>query len=265
MSAPRAAVLISVACTALVTANAIATPPRTGIAPVEKRSGLTFQAEQTRSMQSDPHSNPGMLWVAEGASLWERIPAGGKACSGCHGKAEHAMRGVATRYPAVDTTSRALENLEGRINRCRREQQGQPPYPYESDELLSLTSFVAHQSAGVPINVAIDGAAVEYFERGRAFYYERQGQLNLACAHCHEDNWGRRLRGELVSQGHGNGYPLYRLQWQSVGSLHRRFKVCSAGVRAVMYEYGSPEYLALELFLAWRASPLVIETPAVRR
>ena len=92
----------------------------------------------------------------------------------------------------------------------------------------------------------------------------RQGQLNLACRHCHQDNAGRMLRGEQVSQGHGNGFPAYRLEWQTLGSLHRRFKACSAGVRAHMYDYGSDEYLALEVYMGARSNGLKIETPAIR-
>jgi sulfur-oxidizing protein SoxA len=91
------------------------------------------------------------------------------------------------------------------------------------------------------------------------------GQLNLACAHCHEKNWGRTLLAERLSQGHPNGYPIYRLEWQAVGSLERRLRSCLAGVRAEVLPYGAPEYADLALFLAWRAQGLPIETPGVRR
>ncbi|HET6492511.1 MAG TPA: hypothetical protein VFG44_06015 [Burkholderiales bacterium] len=40
---------------------------------------------------------------------------------------------------------------------------------------------------------------------------------------------------------------------------------CLYGVRAEMLPAGSPEFLDLELFLAWRAHGLPIETPGVRR
>ena len=107
--------------------------------------------------------------------------------------------------------------------------------------------------------------ALASFDRGRALYYRRIGQLDLSCAHCHESNWGRRLLAETISQGHGTAYPIYRLEWQAAGSLHRRFRSCLNGVRAEMLPYGSPGFLDLELFLAWRAKGLAIETPGVRR
>jgi sulfur-oxidizing protein SoxA len=241
-------------------------PTYEGIADDERRSGLTFQSEQTRQMQTDPVANPGQLWVLQGEDMW-RTPVSdrGRSCRDCHGDAAQSMRGVAARNPAVDQASANLFNLEARINHCRTAYQTQPPFNYETDELLALTSYVAYQSQGLPMNVAIDDEAYAFFERGREFYYTRQGQLNLACHHCHENNYGRRLRGDHLSQGHSNGYPSYRLEWQTLGSLHRRLRACSSGVRAIMYEYGSPEYVSLELYLAWRARSLLIETPAVRR
>jgi sulfur-oxidizing protein SoxA len=67
-----------------------------------------------------------------------------------------------------------------------------------------------------------------------------------------------------VVQGHPNGYPLYRLEWQSLGSLQRRLRNCLIGMRAEPYAYGAGEYVDLELYLMWRARGMKLETPAVR-
>ena len=81
---------------------------------------------------------------------------------------------------------------------------------------------------------------------------------------CHDDNWGRKLAGATIPQAHPTGYPLYRLEWQSLGSLQRRLRNCLIGIRAEAYAYGALEMVDLELFLAWRARGLALETPAVR-
>ncbi len=229
-------------------------------------SGSTWLGEGLKTQQADPAINPGMLWVDAGEALWAE-PAGKSelSCADCHGDAEDSMTGVATRYPAVDETSGKLQNLEGRINRCRERHQQAEPFAYETDELLGLTAFIAHQSRGLPMDVAIDGPARAFYEKGKTFFHRRQGQMNLACSNCHDDHAGERLRGDVISYGLGNGYPAYRLAWQTVGSLHRRLRACSLGVRAVQFDYGSENYLALELYLAKRAEGVPIETPAVRR
>jgi sulfur-oxidizing protein SoxA len=234
--------------------------------PVPPRPGLDFQSAETRRMQGDDGANPGMLWVEQGAALWRRVEGPDqKSCSSCHKSAADSMKGVAARYPAVDATSGALLNIEGRINQCRKQRMSVIPFAYESNELLALTAFVTHQSRGVPRKVAVDGAAKPFFEAGRAFYDERQGQLNVACGQCHDDNWGKRLRGDIISQGQTDGWPAYRLEWQTMGSLHRRLRACSLGVRAEVLDYAAPEYLALELYLAWRGEGLPVTSPGVRR
>jgi sulfur-oxidizing protein SoxA len=246
-----------------VSVSAIAAQPQR---PVPLKSGIEFSGFNVQALQRDDFANPGMLWVTRGEKLWtEGAGAGGKSCASCHHDARTSMRGVATRYPAVDPGAARLVNLEGRINLCRTRHQDAEALAYESEDLLALTAYVAHQSRGMAIEVKIDPQNRRNFERGRDFYYRRHGQMNLSCAHCHEQNWGRRLLAETISQGHGNAYPIYRLEWQSAGSLHRRFRGCLSGVRAEMLPQGALEYLDLELFLAWRAEGLPIETPGVRR
>ncbi len=230
------------------------------------RSATSFLSPALRAEQSDETANTGMLWISEGEALWQK-PEGksGKSCASCHGDAQASMNGVAARYPVADPKSGKLLNLELRINQCRTEKQDAPALQYESEELLALTAFVARQSLGTPMNVRIDGAAAAYYAKGEAFFHLRQGQINLSCAQCHADNMGKSLRGDTISSGVGTGYPAYRLEWQTMGSLHRRLRACALGVRAIQFPYGSEEYLALELYLAKRAEGLPIETPAIRK
>jgi sulfur-oxidizing protein SoxA len=68
----------------------------------------------------------------------------------------------------------------------------------------------------------------------------------------------------VIPQGHATGYPIYRLEWQGMGSLQRRLRNCMTGVRAEPFAYGAPEMVALELYLAHRARGMVVEAPAVR-
>lgn len=244
----RAALALAGATLAALAAASEVRPPQEYLSPA------------MRAQQEDPSRHPGWLWVEEGEALWRQ---GEKSCASCHGDIA-SMAGVAARYPAVAADG-ALLNLEARIERCRTQHQREAPFGYESDALLGLTAAVALRSRGMPVNVATDGAASPWLERGRALYEERQGQLNLACTQCHDQNAGRRLRGDVISHGLGTGWPAYRLDWNAMGSLHRRLRACQLGVRATLLPLGSPEYLALELFLADRARGLPVEAPGLRR
>ena len=234
--------------------------------PDPLKSGIEFASAEVRALQQDDFSSPAMLWVTRGEKLWnEPAGASNKSCANCHQDARVSMKGVSSHYPKVDPGTARLTNIEGRINQCRTQHQQAPVLRYESDELLALTAYVGIQSRGLPMNVTVDTQNSRNFERGKDIFYTRMGQMNLACAHCHERNWGRKLLAETISQAHGNSYPAYRLEWQTVGSLHRRLRACFFGVRAERPPAGSQELLDLELFLAWRSQGLKIETPGVRR
>jgi sulfur-oxidizing protein SoxA len=216
-------------------------------------------------MQDDDAANPGMLWVMQGASLWDtRAGAAERSCADCHGDARISMKGVAARYPAFDAALSRPLDLEQRINRCRTEHQRAQRLAWESQDLLGLAAYVAHQSRGMPIAPRSDPELRPAIDLGRELFHRREGQLNLSCSQCHDDNWGKRLAGNAIPQGHPTGYPLYRLEWQSLGSLQRRLRNCMTGVHAEPFEYGAPEAVALELYLTERARGLPIETPAVR-
>jgi L-cysteine S-thiosulfotransferase len=246
----------------LLTAPALSA---TEIPQAERRSGYSFMTSDTQAIQDDDTANPGMLWVLDGEKLWNtKTGAVGKACADCHNDARTGMKGVTARYPAFDKTLGRPVNLEQRINLCRTGQQHATPLPYESRDLLALTAFVAQQSRGLPIDAATDPQLEPFVAKGRELFMQRQGQLNLGCTNCHDDNWDKRLAGSAITQGHPTGYPLYRLEWQSLGSLQRRLRACITGIRAQPYDYGAPELVELELYLMSRARGMPMETPAVR-
>ena len=235
------------------------------LAAAEKHSGYQDASPETRAMQDDDASNPGFLWVQQGEALWsERTGNAGRSCADCHGAAPTAMRGVAARYPVFDAHLGRPITLAQRIQQCRVERQEAPPLAPDSDALLGLSAYVGLQSRGMPMQVAIDGPARPFYEAGKALFNARQGQFNLSCAQCHDDLAGQRLAGSVIPQGHPNGYPEYRLEWQAMGSLERRIRNCMVGVRAEPFADDALDLVELELYLGARANGLRVETPAVR-
>jgi sulfur-oxidizing protein SoxA len=231
-----------------------------------RRSGYSYLGEETRALQDDAFANPGLLWVERGQMLWS-APDGAlsKSCADCHGDPADSMTRVRARYPAYDRALGKPVDLEQRINRCRTQHMQASPWPWESEELLAMTALIGLQSQGLPVEVETSGPMAPHFERGRAFWFQRRGQLDLACSHCHDDLAGRHLYGDVISQGQSNGFPVYRMLWQTLGSLQRMFRWCNTSVRAEPYPFGADEYVDLEVYLAWRGRGLPVETPAVRR
>lgn len=238
-------------------------------APGAPRSGYDDASPAVRAMQDDDGANPAMLWVANGRALWDQ-PAGprNQSCATCHGPPE-AMHGVAARLPAWDAVLNRAMTLEARINWSRTEHQGAPALPEEGDDLLALATLIGLQSRGLPIQVDGSGPAAAALEQGRMLFKTRMGQLDLSCADCHEPRdkgglAGSRLGGARIPEGRANAYPIYRLEWQGVGSLLRRIRNCMTGVRSEPFPAGSEEMAALRLYLGWRSNGMRVETPGVR-
>jgi sulfur-oxidizing protein SoxA len=220
-----------------------------------------------RAMQDDDGANPGMLWVEEGRARWSaREGADGRACADCHGPTpQTTMRGVAADYPKWDAPSGRPITLAGRIAACReRHQRLAPRAAADTPALLALHTAVAHASRATPVRPAEDPRMTPWRERGRALWHQRIGQLDLSCADCHDDLVGGRLGGSLIPPGNAAGYPTYRLEWQTLDDVTRRLRNCTTGVRAEAWASGADEWLALQVWMAWRDRGMAIQTPAVR-
>ncbi|HLL11837.1 MAG TPA: sulfur oxidation c-type cytochrome SoxA [Rubrivivax sp.] len=227
-----------------------------GVQADQRRSGFDDMSRATQALQRDDAQNPAMLWVKDGE---QRFAA---TCTACHTTA--SMRGVAARHPAFDKRIGKPAVLNARINACRQHELKLPALAAESDELLALESYLGWLSRGLPIAPPADPRLAAGRSRGQTLWRQRFGQLDFSCAQCHDGNAGRRLAGSPIPQGHATGYPIYRLEWQGMGSLQRRFRNCMVGVRAEPFAYGSDEFTALEQYLMQRAAGMPLETPAVR-
>lgn len=227
-------------------------------------SGWRFRTPETQALQEDDFDNPAMLAVDIALDAYSAEDGSeGKSCASCHGDVE-TFAGFATTMPKVNDSGN-LVTTEDLINNCRTERMGAEPLKWSGQDMQGMVALLNNQSRGLPVNVAIDGAAAPFWEQGKEIYYTRYGQLELSCANCHEDNWGNMIRADHLSQGQTNGFPTYRLKQAQLISKHNRFKGCIRDTRGEPFAEGSDEFRALELYVASRGNGLSIETPAVRQ
>lgn len=213
-------------------------------------------ATHLQAQQADDDLNPGMLWVDQGR---ERFAAD---CAGCHDGA--SQQRLASSLPRVDRSG-AVQTLETQINVCQTSRLQRPTYPIESAPLLALSSYLAFSARGEMQRLSSDVVRSNAWKRGRDAFTRVQGRLDFSCAACHDKMAGKRVRTQAISQGHGVGFPAYRVEWQGVGSLNRRLRACYFGMETGVPAASDPALLDLELYLAWRSEGLPIEAPAVRR
>ena len=227
-------------------------------------SGWHYRGTETRAMQADDFDNPGMIFVEKAEDVWNASEGSeGKSCADCHGASEE-MAGVRPVYPKWNEEAGEVRTLEMQINDCREDRMGAEPWKYTGGDMVNMTALISSVSRGMPVDVAIDGPAESTWEQGKDLYYTRFGQLELACASCHEANNGKMIRADHLSQGQINGFPVYRLKNSKLNAVHSRFKGCVRDTRAETFAPGSPEFIALELYVASRGNGLSVEGPSVR-
>jgi sulfur-oxidizing protein SoxA len=228
-------------------------------------SGWVFRTEETRAMQADDFDNPGMLYVEQAREAFDTaMGTAGQSCASCHENPE-SLSNVRPTYPQWDAERGVVQTVEMQILECQTERMGvAEPYGYNSQQMNNMVALLASVARGQTVNVAIDGPAAEAFALGEQIYYTAYGQMELSCSHCHERNYGNMIRADHLSQGQVNGFPTYRLKDANIVGIHNRFRGCIRDTRGEPYAIGSPEFVALELYVAARGNGLMIEGPAVR-
>ncbi|WP_417410046.1 sulfur oxidation c-type cytochrome SoxA [Hoeflea sp.] len=232
----------------------------------EVLSGWLFRESETRDLERDTIENPGMIAVEDGETMWNTVEGTeGKSCASCHNDAAETMKGVGAKFPKWDADSNKPINIELQINKCRTEQMGAEALAFNKGGQQELTAYIKHQSLGMPVEIDLsEGEMQSWWEKGKDVYYTRTGQLNLACASCHESAMGKFIRADHLSQGQVNGFPTYRLK-SGLTSLHQRFRGCIRDTRAEQPKAFSDDLMALETYVTWRGTGLSVETPAVRQ
>lgn len=241
-----------------------AAPAHVSDALDEVMSGWLFRGTETRAMQADDFDNPGMIFVEQAQDMWETADGTeGKSCSSCHNDMD-SMAGVKATYPKWNEAAGEVRTLQMQMNDCRTNRMGAEAWKYDKGPAINMEAALSSVSRGMPVNVAITGPAQSTWEMGKELYYTRTGQLELSCANCHEDNYGNMIRADHLSQGQINGFPVYRLKNTKLNGAHSRFKGCIRDTRAETYSPGSPEFVALELYVASRGNGLSVEGPSIR-
>jgi len=230
------------------------------------QSGNAFLSPSLKAIQADPSANPISLWLEQGKSLWGQASER-SSCAQCHGSVG-TLKQAATHFPKWSDRLQKLINLEDQIVACS-ERTPRPLRGLESSEVLSLSALLHDTSAGLPFELKPQGDVTDRWQSelnaGAKLFTTRMGRMNLACTHCHDLNIGKTMRADVISPGHPTGFPIFKMSWQSMGSIDRRLRACYSGVQAEVPTSGSPELRQLELFLKLRAQGMPIEGPSLRR
>jgi L-cysteine S-thiosulfotransferase len=202
--------------------------------------------------------------VDRGKQMFAARFANGKSYGDCF-----AADGIGIRqnYPYFDQKSGEVVTLELALNRCR-EANGEAPYSYVKDEMASLTAYMAFTSRGKLFDIKIpdDPRALAAYENGEKYFYARRGQLNFSCASCHVQSPGMHIRTEVLAPALGimAAMPIYRSEWNGMGTISRRLVTCNIQTRGVPLEPQDEDYRDVEYFLTFMGNGLPVSGPGAR-
>ncbi len=203
--------------------------------------------------------------VAKGEKLFKTKFANGKSYASCF---PNGGKGIRQNYPYFDKNSGKVKTLEGEINECRVK-NGEQPLGWKKGDIASISAYMASTSNGKKLNVVVpdDERALAAYKRGKHHFYAKRGQLNLSCANCHVDNAGNMVRADTLSPalGHPTHFPVWRLKWDGLGTLHRRYDGCNKQVRAKPFKAQGDEYTALEYFHTYMSNGISVNAPSTRK
>ncbi len=205
-----------------------------------------------------------------GEERFFKVRKNGMSCASCHVKGEKHfvkdLKGAATSYPKYYEPAGKVVNLDMMINYCLENRLKEKPNTLGKPASNQLTLYVKSLSNGMPINVDVEShpEVKKMFELGKKLYWKKIGQLNMACADCHVKYPGHMLRGNgPLNDGTkpASYYPKYRTKSNKLFTLQNRFVGCNRQIRAETLKVGDPAYLALELYLTWKANGQKINVP----
>ncbi|MDH3831302.1 MAG: sulfur oxidation c-type cytochrome SoxA, partial [Gammaproteobacteria bacterium] len=166
---------------------------------------------------------PYELNITKGEVLFNAPFANGKTYASCF---ENGGIGIRQNYPYFDTDRGEVITLELAINECRKA-NAEKPLKWKKGHIADISAYMASTSTGNVFDIKIpnDPRALAAYERGKKHFYQKRGQLNMACADCHKFYSGNKIRADLLSPalGHLTHFPVYRSKWGGLGTTHRRY------------------------------------------
>ena len=199
----------------------------------------------------------------KGQKMWETAFKNGKHFSSCF---KHGGKNVAGNYPYFDNAAGHVVTFENAINACLKK-NGETELEYSGKDMGLLTAYARSLSDGMKVNVKVKGkGALAAYEKGKKYYYARNGQLNFSCASCHVQSAGKFIRSDQLSMliGQASHWPEFR-GGTAITTLQGRFKQCQKNMRAKPAKANSEEYNNLEYFVTYMSNGLPMQTPVFRK
>ncbi|MCD6704998.1 MAG: sulfur oxidation c-type cytochrome SoxA [Thiobacillus sp.] len=225
---------------------------------------LAFDADSKAQYEAIMEFPPYDSEIDKGRKMWETPFKNGKTYANC---LPNGGQHIAGNYPLFDEAKGKVVTLHDAINDCRTA-NGEAAYKVNDMKTMGLlTAYMRTLSDGMMMNIKVETPkAMAAYEDGKKTFFSRKGQLNFACASCHVQNAGLRLRSELISPavGHAVHWPVFR-GGDTLVTLQQRYQGCFKQVRAVPPPQGGTTMNNLEYFHSALSNGLPLKASVFRK
>ena len=241
-------------------------------------SSLSFGGEQFAMSDADRamyaemlENNPADIMVESGSELLEEYCGGDEGLAKFLKVSEDDLPAYMAGFPRYLEDFKMVVGID-QVLQALMHKNGHKPFKLKSANMFDMSAYAKSIANDEPINIDVNANKhmKEAYALGKKTYNQKRGGRGLACLSCHSsDIIGSVLRTQplpdLGAQNAGGTWPAYRMTKSSLRTLQRRFQGCMNNALLKVIPIGSPEMVALEVYITDKAKGTPIAIPGLKR
>ena len=240
------------------------------VAVAEEKLSMT---EADRALYQEMlENNPADIFVEEGAEHLEEL-GGEEALAKFLGVSEEELPRYIAGFPRYIDKIGMVVAIDQMLQAFMYD-QGKKPYPLKSAEMDGFAAYVKSLANGEKINIDVNANEhmKQAYKLGKEMFEMRRGKRGLSCYSCHSpDVVGLRLRMQILPDlgdpkvKAAATWPAYRMTKGKMFTLQKRFQQCMKNALLAKIPLGSPQMVALEVYVTDMAKGQEIHIPGLKR
>lgn len=218
-------------------------------------------------------NNPADLMIANGEDLVEEYCMGEEGIANFLKVTEGNLSIYLAGFPRYLAEFKQVVSIEQMLQGLMSK-HGNKPFKLESPEMFDMDAYVKSIANDEKVNIDINANVYmkEAYQLGKKTYMLARGGRGLSCNSCHsKEVSGQILRTQTLQNITSNDeaisdtWPAYRMTKSSLATLQKRMQGCMKNALMKAIPLGSPEMVALEVYITEKSKGRKISIPGLKR
>jgi L-cysteine S-thiosulfotransferase len=243
-------------------------------------SSLSFASDQFAMSDADRamyaemlEDNPADIMVGNGEELLAEYCGGDAGLAAFFGVSEDDLPAYIAGFPRYLPEFKQVVGLDQALQGLMSK-NGHKPFKLKSSDMFDMSAYAKSIANGEKSQIDINANQhmKDAYALGEKTFIQKRGGRGLACMSCHAPAViGTVLRTQPLPDLSNKGvavaatWPAYRMTKSSLRTLQRRFQGCMKNALLKVIPLGSPEMVALEVYLTKKAEGTEIAIPGLKR